>query len=96
MDCISYQRLRSGLPPNRFGGWRGPATGVARRGSARSIGLRRQKQHRTRRKDNLMNQATWKALVEHHDRVSRTFTPRKAEAGFRRNLEAVLKQDSRT
>ena len=37
-----------------------------------------------------MNQATWKALVEHHDRVSRTFTPRKAEAGFRRNLEAVL------
>ncbi len=37
-----------------------------------------------------MNQTAWKALVEHHDRVSKTFTPRKAEAGFRRNIEAVL------
>ena len=37
-----------------------------------------------------MNQAAWNALVEHHDRVSKTFTPRKAEAGFIRNVEAVL------
>ena len=37
-----------------------------------------------------MNQAKWKALVEHHDHVSKTFTPRKAEAGFKRNLDAVL------